>query len=196
MSADKKQARALAKAQRAALSEDALAALGKQMAQQLFATPQWQAAKRVFCYVSAAGEADTLPILHQALAEGKRLYLPRMLPGRFGEMETVAVTDLTSLQCNRYGIREPTVGSVQSLLTPAAARETLALIPCLAASRSGVRLGHGGGYYDRFLAPFVAAGGTKLLLCPTALLFEVLPQQDWDIPFSPKELLTENGTLA
>ena len=65
-----------------------------------------------------------------------------------------------------------------------------ALIPCLAAGRDGVRLGRGGGYYDRFLAHYK---GAKLLLCPEAVLTDTLPCDDWDAHFAPEEILTEKG---
>lgn len=68
----------------------------------------------------------------------------------------------------------------------------LALVPCLAASRDGVRLGRGGGYYDRFLAHYKGAG---LLLCPEALLLDELPCDDWDARFAPENILTEKGIL-
>jgi 5-formyltetrahydrofolate cyclo-ligase len=55
-----------------------------------------------------------------------------------------------------------------------------------------VRLGRGAGYYDRFLTRF-GQTGPKLLLCPEALVFPALPTDEWDVPFTPGEILTENG---
>lgn len=75
---------------------------------------------------------------------------------------------------------------------PAGYAAALALVPCLAASRDGVRLGRGGGYYDRFLAHYKGAG---LLLCPEALLLDDLPCDDWDARFAPENILTEKGIL-
>ena len=65
--------------------------------------------------------------------------------------------------------------------------DALALVPCLAASRDGVRLGRGGGYYDRFLAGFA---GRALLACPAALVFDTLPADPWDARFAPGDILT------
>ena len=75
---------------------------------------------------------------------------------------------------------------------PAGYAAALGLVPCLAVSRDGVRLGRGGGYYDRFLAYYKGAG---LLLCPEALLLDELPCDDWDARFAPENILTEKGIL-
>lgn len=186
----KPQARAAAKARRAALSPADWQQIGAAMAAKLFALPLWQQADTVFCFASMPEEPDTAPILRRALAEGKRLLLPRVLPGA-GQMELVCVPDLAALRpSGRYQIPEPVSGTV--VPTGALGPGTLALIPCVAATRGGVRLGHGGGYYDRFLAH---AKGERLLLCPTALLFDTLPCEALDVRFAPAEILTEKGIL-
>ena len=131
---------------------------------------------------------DTTAILQQALVSGKRLCVPRCLPGNDGRMELVEITSLNDLQPGRYGILEPCGGRTIAALEPGA----LALIPCLAVDKQGVRLGRGAGYYDRFLTRF-GQTGPKLLLCPEALVFPALPTDEWDVPFTPGEILTENG---
>lgn len=183
---NKQQARALARERRRALD---MAVLGNAMAQQLFALPVWQSAQTVFAFASMRDEPDTAPLLQRALADGKQLCLPRCLPGDGGQMEMIAVNGPEELHQGRYGIFEPT-GSQRAVPSPG----TLALIPCLAADRFGTRLGRGAGYYDRFLAEYAGTGGAKLLICPSALLFEEpLPRDAWDFTFARGEILTENG---
>ena len=164
----KREARAWAKARRAELD---MAAVGRGMAQALFSLPQWQSAGAVLAFAAMPDEPDTAEILRRALADGKRLLLPRVRPGAFGIQEPPA--DLPAAD-------------------PAGYAAALALVPCLAASRDGVRLGRGGGYYDRFLAHYKGAG---LLLCPEALLLDELPCDDWDARFAPENILTEKGIL-
>lgn len=180
---DKREARALARARRAALD---LKAVGAAMAGQLFVRGDWRAAQTVLCFVSLCDEPDTMPILRRALAEGKRLCVPRVLDA--GRMEWVVLTGLDRLVPRAYGILEPADGAVVTDFGP----DPLALIPCLAAAPDGVRLGRGGGYYDRFLGQY---NGKRLLLCPADLLFDTLPCDAWDAVFAPTEILTEKGTL-
>ena len=180
----KTEARKLAKACRAAVD---LHTVGHAMAGVLFTLPAWQYADTVLAFASMPDEPDTADILRQALAEGKRLLLPRVLSRT--EMDWVEITALSQLQPGAYGILEAPA-SLPAFDTAHLGDGALALIPCLAAGRDGVRLGRGGGYYDRFLAHYK---GAKLLLCPEAVLTDTLPCDDWDAHFAPEEILTEKG---
>ena len=71
----KREARAWAKARRAELD---MAAVGRGMAQALFSLPQWQSAGAVLAFAAMPDEPDTAEILRRALADGKRLLLPRV----------------------------------------------------------------------------------------------------------------------
>lgn len=183
----KQQARAAARARWQALPPAQIATWGAAMAAATAALPVWRAAGSVFCFVSLPAEPDTRPLLRLALRQGKRLLVPRMLPER-GRMEAVPVAGLGALRPGRCGIAEPPPGG--GLAAPGLPPDTLTIVPCLAASPDGVRLGRGGGYYDRFLAGY---RGRRLLWCPTALLFPRLPADAWDVRFAPGEILTEEG---
>ena len=101
-------------------------------------------------------EPDTAAILRQALADGKHLLLPRVLSKT--AMDWVEIPDLALLRPGAFGILEPPADL--PVADPAVFARPLALIPCLAAGRDGLRLGRGGGYYDRLSAHYK---GAKLL---------------------------------
>ena len=176
LNAQKQAARRAARQQLAQISPQEFSAIGAAMWQTLQAQPAWQSAESVFCFVGALHEPDTMPILQGALSAGKQLLVP--------------LQSLERLQPGAFGILEPG----QALpAVPAGSGVQLAVLPCLAATRSGARLGHGGGYYDRFLANY---SGQRLILCPEALLAQSLPTGPLDEP--AQAVLTEKalyGTL-
>ncbi|MCI6306695.1 MAG: 5-formyltetrahydrofolate cyclo-ligase [Subdoligranulum sp.] len=188
LNAQKQVARRAARQQLAQISPQEFSAIGAAMWQTLQAQPAWQNAESVFCFVGALHEPDTMPILQGALSAGKQLLVPRIAGP--GQMQLVPLQSLEQLQPGAFGILEPG----QALpAVPAGSGVQLAVLPCLAAARSGARLGHGGGYYDRFLANY---SGRRLILCPEALLAQSLPTGPLDEP--AQAVLTEKalyGTL-
>lgn len=188
LNAQKQAARRAARQQLAQISPQEFSAIGAAMWQTLQAQPAWQNAESVFCFVGALHEPDTMPILQGALSAGKQLLVPRIAGP--GQMQLVPLQSLGQLQPGAFGILEPPKALPA---IPAGSGVQLAVLPCLAAARSGARLGHGGGYYDRFLANY---SGRRLILCPEALLAQSLPTGPLDEP--AQAVLTEKalyGTL-
>lgn len=147
----------------------------------LFAMTEYQAANTVFCFVSTGQEIDTLPILTHVLETGKTLCVPRCT----GEtMELRQITSLQQLHPGMYGIPEPDADA------PLISTDDVdfAILPCVTCNHAGQRLGHGGGYYDRFLSKY--RGGT-VLLCREQLIREEIPVEpsDYPVPW----VLTEVG---
>jgi 5-formyltetrahydrofolate cyclo-ligase len=88
-----------------------------------------------------------LQTLLQSIAHTKTLLLPRVLPG--SSMELVQISDLhQDLHPATFGLMEPRL-----ILRPWTGKSPdIFLIPGVVFGKSGERIGHGGGYYDRFLA--------------------------------------------
>lgn len=168
----------------AELSPDYRRRASAAICQRLLALPELLAAPVVFGFFPASGEPDIAPALEALLAQGKKLALPRCLSA--GVMEARQVERLTGLLPGKYGIPEP--GPERPLLPWGML--SFAILPCVAADRQGGRLGHGGGYYDRFLAwapPDMAAA----VVCFSALLAEQIPMGSLDIPIPL--VVTEEG---
>ena len=96
-------------------------------------------------YCAIRGEFDPLPTLTQWAADHPEctLALPRVTEAT-KQMEFIAWRPGEPLRPGPYGIAEPTG---QTLLDP-----TTLLVPCVGFADVGLRLGYGGGYYDRYLA--------------------------------------------
>jgi 5-formyltetrahydrofolate cyclo-ligase len=89
-------------------------------------------------------------------------------------MLAVRIRDLDCLVPGAYGIPEPSDAGE----TVSAKDLDLIIVPCVAAFKDGKRLGHGAGYYDRFLA---GGSGKTVCLCFRELLEAHIPVEDTDI---------------
>lgn len=119
--------------------------------------PAWQKAQCVALTLSQTGELPTQLLIETALLQGKDVFLPRVAPKR--QLEFIPINQDTTYERHPYGMLEP-VG------TPLSEVEQLdfVLVPGLAYSQAGDRVGFGGGYYDRFLirVPNAATVGVTL----------------------------------
>ena len=141
----------------------------RRIGEKVLALPAWEQAGTVMLYVSMAAEPDTRELIAVAIRAGKRVLLPRCTAGR--QMEAVPFTGWDQMTDNAYGIPEPTGEA-------AAEKPEVILVPCVAATPAGGRLGHGAGYYDRFLRN---QPGHTVCLCFDEFLTEELPEEKWDI---------------
>ena len=112
----------------------------------------WAQAATVLAYSSLATEVPTGPLIRAALSEGKNVCLPRVLGA--GSMEfRIWTGEERELRASRFGIPEPDprLCPLWNPLASPAESLALCLVPGLAFTRQGLRLGRGGGFYDRFL---------------------------------------------
>ena len=120
-----------------------------------------------------ADEPAIGPWLAEMAAQG-RLLLPRILPDR--HMEFVAVSDLEKdLVRGAFNLKEP-----RPDLPASPAEPTVYLVPGVAFGPRGERLGHGAGYYDRYLSAHPSA--LRIGLCYDVQLWNTpLPQLSHDV---------------
>ena len=154
------------------LPADYVRAAGADIQEQVLSSARYHEAERIFLFISMPKEPPTGRILRQALADGKKVYIPKCSAK---EMLAVRIRDLEHLYPGMLGILEPSDCSE----TVTAEELDLILIPCLAAAPDGRRLGHGGGYYDRFLE-----GHTEntVCLCFRRMFCEEIPMDQYDVP--------------
>lgn len=119
-------------------------AASKRLADKFLISDLYREAKTVYGYLPYNQEVRTVPILEQALRDGKRVAVPKV----FGEeMRFIYMTDLSQVELGYAGIPEP-ISDAPVADDPNA----LVLMPGLAFDSAGHRIGYGGGFYDKFLS--------------------------------------------
>ncbi len=156
---------------------------GQEICKTLCSLSCYKNAHTIFSYVSTDTEPCTFFLLKQALKDNKRLAVPKTYKN--GRMEAVVIHSLSELSMGQFGILEPQKGEY---LSPY--EIDFSLIPCISMSIKGQRLGHGGGYYDRFLAQLTTSFAAA---CCGQLLTEALPVEVHDQPVPL--ILTEKSLL-
>ena len=178
----KEQARALYRKKRAGLDPQRRAAWDRAIACHILDTEPYARCRKLFAYYPLPGEINLLPLLEKALRQGKIVCLPVC-------SQAQAVKKLTFMRYSgkvkpgRYGIPVP---DGEETVPPDG--QTLCIVPGLACRPDGVRLGYGGGYYDRFLAGFP---GFSLGAFYSGFIDEELPADAHDVPCGI--IVTEDG---
>lgn len=163
------------------LSPEYINSASDRIAAEVLKAPEYVAAESVFIYVSVPGEPGTSDIITDALERGKTVLVPKCVGDN---MLAVKIRSLDDLRPGAFGIPEPIGSKAWS------GGIDLAVVPCAAASRDLNRLGHGRGYYDRFLA---GREIFKLCLCFDKLLCDV-PTDGNDIKMNM--VITETAKLG
>lgn len=169
---DKKELRRGIRERKRAMTEEEIvnrsAALGKAFA----ASELYRNANTIYGYLPYNQEVRTVPMLEQALLDGKKVAVPKVIGD---EMVFIYLTDLAQVEKGYAGIPEPIANE------PVAHDETaLVLMPGLAFDKEGHRIGYGGGFYDRFLEK--EPNHPTLALCYEFQMLPHLETEAHDIP--------------
>ncbi len=138
----------------------------------LISLKAYQEAKRILTYLAMPGEADLDSLIRKALADGKEVYVPVCLAAR--QMEAGRLLDMEHFVKGPYGLRDLPKG--YSTISPE--EIDLVLVPGVAGSPDGTRLGMGAGYYDRYLSkvPYEK----RVLVLWDFQVVEELPSESFD----------------
>lgn len=153
----------------------------------LFASDLWKQANTIGVYLSVGSEWDTRNIVEQALAEGKRVAVPKTIPDTKG-LVFYEMTDWAQIiEDGHYGLAEPDIEETDPIDKN---DMDLLIVPGLVFTKNGYRIGFGGGYYDRFLTDFIHPTAS---LVHTRQIVDSFPIESFDIPVH--YLITEQGII-
>lgn len=114
----------------------------------LLELPAYRAAGTVAAYASFGSELGTSAFIAKTLADGKQLILPRINRAQRALELRHVIDPAADLVAGVWGIREP---AEHCEIVPVAMIDFM-LVPGVAFTQDGARLGYGGGFYDRLLA--------------------------------------------
>ena len=169
---NKQELRRTIRERKRAMTEEEIVERSNALAEKFYHTPAYQAASTIYGYLPYNQEVRTVPMLEQALRDGKKVAVPKCYGD---EMKFIYLDDLTKVAKGYAGIPEPIADE------PVAHDETaLVLMPGLAFDPQGHRIGYGGGFYDKFLSR--EPNHPTLALCYDFQMLPHLDTEEHDIP--------------
>lgn len=130
------------------LTKDEILQKSKKIKEYLFSQQEYKESKRIMSYVSFGSEVITFEIIKQAILEWKEIFVPITIK-KEKKLLLSQIFDFEELVVSTYGILEPK----KEYIRPINYDEIeLVIVPGIAFSITGYRIGYGGGYYDRFLS--------------------------------------------
>lgn len=169
---NKQELRKSIREQKRAMTEAQIQEKSRLLGQLFAASALYRNAKTIYGYMPYNQEVRTVPMLEQAIRDGKRVAIPKCYGD---EMRFIFMEDLSKVEKGYAGIPEPIEDA------PIADDETaLVLMPGLAFDPEGHRIGYGGGFYDKFLAK--EPNHPTLALCYDFQMMEKLETEEFDIP--------------
>ena len=169
---NKKELRQTIRERKRAMTPEEIESRSRKLGQLFLASDAYRDAKTIYGYMPYNQEVRTVPMLEQALADGKRVAVPKCYGD---EMKFIYLEDLTQVEKGYAGIPEPIAdGPVGDDPT------ALVLMPGMAFDPQGHRIGYGGGFYDKFLAS--EPGHPTLALCYEFQMLDHLETEEFDIP--------------
>ena len=169
---DKTELRIAIRQRKRAMTEEEIVAKSQALAELFYASEAYKNANTIYGYLPYNQEVRTVPMLERAMADGKRVAVPKCYGN---EMRFLYMEDLSKVEKGYAGIPEPIADE------PVAEDKTaLVLMPGLAFDPKGNRMGYGGGFYDKFLA--TEPGHPTLALCYDFQMLPHLKTEEHDIP--------------
>ena len=169
---DKQTLRRQIRIKKRAMTEEEIASASERLGEKFLSSPLYEQAKTIYGYLPYNQEVRTVPMLQRALDDGKRVAVPKCYGD---EMRFIYLEDLSQVENGYCGIPEPIADE------PIADDPTaLVLMPGMAFTQRGDRMGYGGGFYDKFLA--AEPNHPTLALCYDFQMVESIPTEEYDIP--------------
>ncbi|MEH6938636.1 5-formyltetrahydrofolate cyclo-ligase [Bacillus sp. JJ664] len=145
----------------------------KQIIDQLITTPEWNKANTIATTMPMEHEIDTTLFIEVCWRLHKDVVVPKCIH-KTKEMQFFKITSFEQLEKGYFGIQEPNESLCEKINKD---EIDLIVVPGVAYTAKGDRLGYGGGYYDRYLSNYA---GNLAALAYNLQIVEELPIEAHD----------------
>jgi len=163
------------------MTEEQVMELSELICNKIRETAAYKEAEKICLYMPIDNEVDVTMLAHQAWTEGKSLWLPKT---NGTVMDFFKFDQDTSFVTGAYGMLEPVSEEVLEM-----DGRTLVLMPGVAFSYEGGRIGYGGGYYDKYLHGHTEC--KTIAVCYGFQILDELPLEEHDV--KPDMIICENA---
>lgn len=150
----------------------------------LISHPKLVSSEHIMIYMSMPVEVDTSRLIKHLISQKKNIYIPVIIND---QIEISSISDTSALIPNKFGIPEPLKKEI-NIVSPQILE--VVILPGICFTQDGIRLGHGGGYFDRFLKK-LHADIWSIGLCYGTHLEDDIPHNESDVKVN--EVITENS---
>lgn len=162
------------------MEDDCIKENSEKIMANLIASDLYKNSQSIFVYVSKNKEVNTKEFIKKAMADGKKIYVPKIHDKK---MFAAKLNDLGELETGTFDI--PTSKSLDFIKNP-----DLTICPGLSFDDDKNRLGYGGGFYDKFLGENETI---KIGLMISDFRSIKIPDDPWDIKMD--YIITEEEIL-
>lgn len=168
------------------LDKDLYFKYSKSIIDKLMNTKIYKESKNIMCFVSFKSEVFTHDFIKESLKLGKNIYVP-IIDKKTNTMHASKIEDFSDLKEGYYGILSPTEEKI-NIIDPNAL--DLIIVPGVAFTKDGYRIGYGGGYYDKFFS-LLKKDVEKIAICFNLQFREQLPIEEFD--YKIPNIITESN---
>lgn len=152
----------------------------------LFSLPLFKESKRISVYLNTKDEVYTEPIIEKIFQTKKLCFVPRYDKQIMQMVKLHSINDYETLSLTKWNIKQPSLSEQRENALETGGLD-LILIPGVAFSETGARLGHGKGYYDNFLTQCIE----KQDMPPRTVALAFREQMVDDVPVTDHDILID-----
>ena len=157
-----------------------------EVTERICSLPEYREASLVLAYIPLRSEVDVSGVIDRAVSDGKTVLVPDLEPGTFRQCRAGWRDNLRRFPNKCLYPADSAVlniVSLKSIIGSSDKKKGIILVPGLAFTEFGTRLGRGAGYYDQLLELMAKPAFADIIpigICRQAQLVGDLPQQPHD----------------